>query len=87
MLHDTLESPASLLVFPAEPSGWLDEERDHRAVGVVYHPDGERWGNYVPSVLGRRYDAFCCFDESRALSPLHDVHPTGGEQETWPYGR
>ncbi|WP_446215626.1 erythromycin esterase family protein [Micromonospora sp. IBHARD004] len=37
----------------------LTDELDHRAVGVVYHPERERLGNYVPTVLGDRYDAFC----------------------------
>jgi erythromycin esterase len=60
------------------------EERPHRAVGVVHHPSPERWGNFVPTVLGRRNDAFCWFDESRALTPLHDVHPSGAEMETYP---
>src|SRR5262249_6801341 len=26
------------------------EERGHRAIGVVYHPERERFGNYVPTV-------------------------------------
>jgi erythromycin esterase-like protein len=87
LLHDSIETPAALFVFPAELPDWLTERRDHRAIGVVYRPDAERWGNYVPTVLGRRYDAFCWFDETRALAPLRDTHPTGAEQETWPYGR
>lgn len=41
----------------------------HRAIGVVYRPDYER-GNYVPSVMARRYDAFVHVDESHALRPL-----------------
>jgi erythromycin esterase-like protein len=41
----------------------------HRAIGVVYHPAYER-GNYVPSVIARRYDAFVHVDESHALHPL-----------------
>jgi erythromycin esterase-like protein len=41
----------------------------HRAIGVVYHPAYER-GNYVPSVIARRYDAFVHVDESHALRPL-----------------
>ncbi len=85
LLHE-LESPAALFVFPAELPDWLTQPRGHRAIGVVYHPDAERWGNYVPTVLGRRYDAFCWLDETRALSPLHEVHPGGGEREAWPYG-
>jgi erythromycin esterase len=30
----------------------------HRAVGVVYNPEFERYGNYVPTIPGERYDAF-----------------------------
>ncbi|CAN7651759.1 erythromycin esterase family protein [Paenibacillus sp. LjRoot56] len=41
----------------------------HRAIGVVYRPTSER-GNYVPSVMARRYDAFVHVDESHALRPL-----------------
>ncbi|NQX68996.1 erythromycin esterase family protein [Paenibacillus alba] len=41
----------------------------HRAIGVVYHPSYER-GNYVPSLMARRYDAFVHVDESHALRPL-----------------
>ncbi|MDR6881514.1 erythromycin esterase-like protein [Bacillus sp. 3255] len=41
----------------------------HRAIGVVYRPAYER-GNYVPSVMAQRYDAFVHVDESHALHPL-----------------
>ncbi|WNQ13883.1 erythromycin esterase family protein [Paenibacillus aurantius] len=41
----------------------------HRAIGVVYHPEYER-GNYVPTVVPERYDAFLHVDETRALEPL-----------------
>ncbi|MGY1708768.1 erythromycin esterase family protein [Geodermatophilus sp. SYSU D00758] len=84
LLHDAVPDAAALFVFPPELPGWLRSERAHRAVGVVYHPGAERWGNYVPTVLGRRYDAFCWFDETRALTPLHGTHPSGGEMETFP---
>ena len=49
---------------------WLLEPRGQRAVGVVYHPEYEWYGNYVPTVLPRRYDAMVHVDESRALVPL-----------------
>ncbi|RBY81559.1 erythromycin esterase family protein [Blastococcus sp. TF02A-26] len=84
LLHDSVPEASALFLFPRELPTWLAEERAHRAVGVVYHPGAERWGNYVPTVLGRRYDAFCWFDESRALTPLHDVHTSGAEMETYP---
>jgi erythromycin esterase len=84
LLHDAVPDASALFVFPGELPGWLADERPHRAVGVVYHPGAERWGNYVPTVLGRRYDAFCWFDESRGLTPLHGVHASGAEMETYP---
>lgn len=65
---------------------WFDEERDHRAIGVVYRPDAEKRGNYVPTVLGERYDAFVFLDRSQALAPLHGAPLGTGEEETWPTG-
>jgi erythromycin esterase-like protein len=58
----------------------------HRAIGVVYHPQRERYGNYVPSLLPQRYDAFIFLDQTKALHPLH-IHPHGHEMpETYPFG-
>lgn len=48
---------------------FADQEIGQRAIGVVYHPDYER-GNYVPSKMTERYDAFVFIDETRALKPL-----------------
>ncbi|MFP5347437.1 MAG: erythromycin esterase family protein [Actinomycetes bacterium] len=88
LLHDELGDGAqALFVFGDEPPGWAADSRGHRAVGVVYQPYAERWGNYVPTVLGRRYDAFCWFDRTTALTPLAGVHAEGGEMEAWPSGR
>ncbi|MBU9712827.1 erythromycin esterase family protein [Bacillus tamaricis] len=42
----------------------------HRAIGVVYHPKYEHRGNYVPSRISERYDAFIHVDETKALKPL-----------------
>jgi erythromycin esterase len=58
----------------------------HRAIGVVYNPRGERIGNYVPSVLSKRYDAFIYLDYTKALHPLH-LHPHKEKiPETYPFG-
>ncbi|MBX6751706.1 MAG: erythromycin esterase family protein [Micromonosporaceae bacterium] len=64
----------------------LTDELDHRAIGVVYQPEVEAWGNYVPTVLGLRYDAFCWFDRSRELRPLPTAAASPLEPETYPYG-
>jgi erythromycin esterase-like protein len=42
----------------------------HRAIGVVYHPEFEHLGNYVPSRIAKRYDAFVFIDETSSLSPI-----------------
>lgn len=64
------------------------QERGHRAIGVVYHPDYEQFGNYVPTVLPLRYDAFLFLNETRALQPLHEgkPHQKGEVPETYPTG-
>jgi erythromycin esterase-like protein len=62
------------------------EERGHRAIGVVYQPENERFGNYVPTVLPLRYDAFCYIDESSALHPLHLRPALEKVPETYPWG-
>ncbi len=76
-----------LLVFP--PDGGpaeLEQTLAHRAIGVVYDPRRERYGNYVPTVLGRRYDALCYFDETEALTPLATPRGDAAEPETFPSG-
>jgi erythromycin esterase-like protein len=85
LLHEQLGID-SVLVFPSQQQPeWLRRRQDHRAIGVVYSPERERWGNYVPTVLGRRYDAFLYFDDTRPLRPLHLEPDSGGEALTWPW--
>lgn len=79
-----------LLLFDGSDDGGipgLDRVRGHRAIGVVYDPRHESWGNYVPTLLARRYDAFLFLDVTEALDPLHlPVHVTGEVPETYPSG-
>jgi erythromycin esterase-like protein len=70
-LHDAVGEDALFVVPRGRRPGWLDRRLDHRAIGVVYRPERERWGNYVPTVVGERYDAFLYLDETTALRPLH----------------
>jgi erythromycin esterase-like protein len=58
----------------------------HRAIGVVYHPGRDKTGNYVPSVLSKRYDAFIYLDQTKALHPLHMQPHDGKIPETYPFG-
>ncbi len=64
----------------------LSEARGHRAIGVVYQPEHERLGNYVPTSLARRYDSFLFFDRSRPLRPLSQPFVIQEIPETWPQG-
>jgi erythromycin esterase len=65
----------------------LREPRGHRAIGVVYNPELEHYGNYVPTILPERYDAFIYLDETRAVAPLHmPVRVDRDLPETYPSG-
>ncbi|MGN6347906.1 MAG: erythromycin esterase family protein [Candidatus Nitrosocosmicus sp.] len=61
--------------------------RGQRAIGVVYNPNYERFGNYVPTILSKRYDSLIFIDNTNALSPLH-LHPIKNKDlpETFPTG-
>ena len=88
VLHRAGAADRLLLLDEARGSEEFLEERGHRAIGVVYHPERERYGNYVPTVLPHRYDAFLFMDETEALRPLHEVKPRdeGEVPETYPSG-
>ena len=78
-----------LLVFPTDVSVEMSSWRGHRAIGVVYRPQYERYGNYVPTILPRRYDAFLYVDQTQGVRPL--FRPTEAEMpveapETFPTG-
>ncbi|MFD6208959.1 erythromycin esterase family protein [Peribacillus sp. NPDC060253] len=65
-----------MLIFTDENRQLFRERVGHRAIGVVYRPEYEQHGNYVPSVMSDRYDAFVYIDETQALHPLvHDKAP------------
>ncbi|TMS00566.1 erythromycin esterase family protein [Nonomuraea basaltis] len=85
LLHEALLADQALFVVPNAPrADWYDEPMGHRAIGVVYRPERERWGNYVPTVVGRRYDAFIWIDKTKALHPLHSEPWGDAEPETFP---
>lgn len=81
--------PTDKLLFFDNPSDEMLGWRGHRAIGVVYRPPFERFGNYVPTVLPERYDAFLYLDRTTALRPL--IPPAREEHdeempETYPSG-
>jgi erythromycin esterase len=81
----------SLFLFPkgnASSTEALSEPRGHRAIGVVYDPRTEHWGNYVPTILPGRYDAFVYLEETKAVDALHMAVVVDGEApETYPSGQ
>ncbi len=66
--------------------GALSHVVDHRAVGVVYQGKHELLGNYVPTSLAKRYDAFLYFDETNVLEPLIQSFDDRDVPETYPAG-
>ena len=56
----------------------------HRAIGVVYHPTFESRGNYVPTILSKRYDAFIFLDHTSALTPLNIKFDQSKIPDTFP---
>jgi len=89
-LHDAIPqvgSPNYYLMFNNESEfSPLKEMRGHRAIGVVYHPNSEQRGNYVPTNLAERYDALIYLDETTAINPLAAEIDHKKIPETYPYG-
>ncbi|UJH92383.1 erythromycin esterase family protein [Antarcticibacterium sp. 1MA-6-2] len=85
-LHNEQQGNKLLILKDNKDLGEAFERRmGHRAIGVVYHPERE-WGNYVPTKLAERYDAFLFIDETKALHPLR-ITPDGNlTPETFPFG-
>lgn len=86
LLHQAGDENKLLLMDDFMSDMFMENHIGHRAIGVVYNPAYDQYGNYVPSVLPMRYDAFIYLDKTDALNPLH-IQP-GGEQipETYPFG-
>jgi erythromycin esterase-like protein len=63
----------------------LRAERLERFIGVIYRPETERWSHYSEAVLPDQFDGWVWFDETRAVTPLADLHEKG-EGELWPFG-
>lgn len=87
LMHRAYNDDRLLIFNSDERSSPLCGRRGHRAIGVVYHPESES-GNYVPTELAARYDAFLFIDETHALHPLK-VSPVDNDHdkpETYPTG-
>jgi erythromycin esterase len=87
LLHEAGANDKLLIFDRAEPPTALLTPRGHRAIGVVYRPQYEAYGNYVPSVLPKRYDALLFLDKTHALHPLQFSGTLEHEvPETFPSG-
>jgi erythromycin esterase-like protein len=86
-LHNQLGGENALLLSSElKQNDGLRKSQGHRAIGVVYRPQFEQFGNYVPSVIPERYDAFLFLDRTKALHPL-DIHPAeNGAPDLYPWG-
>lgn len=69
-MHAAGDGQDLLFLFDASVPAPLRQPHGHRAIGVVYRPEREVPGNYVPTVLPRRYDAFVFINETEALTPI-----------------
>ncbi|WP_066066878.1 erythromycin esterase family protein [Neobacillus soli] len=59
-----------VLIFNDKNKELFNHPIGHRAIGVVYSPKYEHLGNYVPSRMSKRYDAFIYITNTKALRPL-----------------
>lgn len=63
----------------------LQKQRLERAIGVIYRPETERLSHYFNARLGKQFDEYIWFDETRAVTPL-DTKLLKGVPETYPFG-
>ncbi|MGB5360504.1 MAG: erythromycin esterase family protein [Eudoraea sp.] len=73
LLHQTGKGDQLLFMDELKGNSLFKETIGHRAIGVVYHPHYEKTGNYVPSVMPERYDAFIYIDTSEGVHAM-DVY-------------
>jgi hypothetical protein len=57
LLHSISPSNKIILSSEIQQNATLQQSIGQRAIGVRYYPNSER-GNYVPSIIPKRYDAF-----------------------------
>lgn len=90
LIHRATAGRDALFVFDGAEDGGIagfDMPMGNRAIGVVYDPAAERYGNYVPTIVPRRYDALLFIDETHAVDPLHmPAHAAVEAPETYPSG-
>jgi erythromycin esterase-like protein len=83
LLHSISPSNKIILSSEIQQNATLQQSIGQRAIGVRYYPNSER-GNYVPSIIPKRYDAFLYIDQTNALRPLGTT--AKDEPDTYPSG-
>jgi erythromycin esterase len=78
LLLQVMEEPFLLLMDDVRELEGLERPIGHRAIGVTYNPLQER-GNYVPTILRDRYDAFIFLPVTTALRMIED----DADQPAW----
>lgn len=86
--HEQLNG-ANAMVLPRDASPQLKaawDEREERAIGVIYRPETERQSHYFRARLAAQFDAVLHFDRTRHVQPLDKAEVIGGEilPETYP---
>ncbi|MCM3094297.1 MULTISPECIES: erythromycin esterase family protein [unclassified Cytobacillus] len=72
--EDTLQKAGpgdKVLLFTDENKHLFKDSFGHRAIGVVYNPEYEQYGNYVPTKISQRYDGFVFLEKTHSLNPLN----------------
>ena len=85
LMHQTGKGDQWLFMDDLKNNDLFKEPIGHRAIGVVYHPNFERIGNYVPSVMPERYDAFIHIDTSEAIHAMDVFVDKSQLPETYPW--
>jgi len=86
LLHQAGADNKLLFMDEFSQSAFAGKRIGHRAIGVVYRAVYESRGNYVPSILPQRYDAFIFIDKTKALHPLHITPYDAQMPDTYPFG-
>lgn len=85
LMHQTGKGDQLLLMNDLKKDPQFNNPILQRAIGVVYHPHYERIGNYVPSVMPERYDAFLHIDKSLGLHAMGLLVDKTQLPETYPW--
>jgi erythromycin esterase len=86
ILHQACPGDCYLIFDTIANKQLLQESYGQRAIGVVYDPARDHAHNYVPTVLGERYDIMLYFTNSSALAPLVRERADIEAPQTFPTG-